>query len=71
MKVQALKTAQEAYSNQQSKLSHFSGENNKDVSMMDSKETKEHPQPDIFRGVLKSYQMNGMNWLANLYYFVR
>ncbi|KAG8224533.1 hypothetical protein J437_LFUL004224, partial [Ladona fulva] len=25
------------------------------------------PQPKIFRGVLKHYQLKGMNWLANLY----
>lgn len=27
----------------------------------------EHPQPSIFRGNLKGYQLRGMNWLANLY----
>ncbi|XP_069161570.1 chromatin-remodeling ATPase INO80 [Procambarus clarkii] len=70
MKVQALKTAQEAYSNQQAKLSLFSGNESKIIPDFGrSKESKEHPQPTIFRGVLKSYQMNGMNWLANLYYF--
>lgn len=72
MKVQALKTAQEAYSNQQAKLSLFSGNEGKGIPEPGgSKEAKEHPQPTIFRGILKSYQLNGMNWLANLYYFVR
>ena len=28
---------------------------------------KEVPQPDLFSGKLKSYQLKGMNWLANLY----
>lgn len=65
MKVQALKTAQEAYSNQQAKLSLFSGSGGGPGG-----EPQEHAQPTIFRGVLKSYQLNGMNWLANLYYFV-
>lgn len=70
MKVQALKTAQEAYSNQQAKLSLFSGSEGKCAPEPGrSKECKEHPQPLIFKGILKSYQMNGMNWLANLYYF--
>uniref|UniRef100_A0A8D9A723 Chromatin-remodeling ATPase INO80 n=3 Tax=Cacopsylla melanoneura TaxID=428564 RepID=A0A8D9A723_9HEMI len=27
----------------------------------------ERPQPEIFRGSLKHYQLKGMNWLANLY----
>ena len=30
---------------------------------------KEYDQPSIFMGQLKSYQLKGMNWLANLYYF--
>lgn len=25
------------------------------------------PQPTIFNGKLKAYQLKGMNWLANLY----
>lgn len=28
---------------------------------------EERPQPGIFRGKLKHYQLKGMNWLANLY----
>lgn len=28
---------------------------------------EERPQPDIFTGTLKHYQLKGMNWLANLY----
>ena len=64
MKVQALKTAQDAYANQMSRMTHFSdATNNKPIS-------KEHQQPNIFVGQLKSYQLKGMNWLANLYYFV-
>ncbi|CAG0884543.1 unnamed protein product [Cyprideis torosa] len=27
----------------------------------------EHPQPSIFQGELKSYQLKGMNWLISLY----
>lgn len=29
------------------------------------------PQPTIFNGKLKGYQLKGMNWLANLYEQVR
>lgn len=28
---------------------------------------EEIPQPTIFNGKLKGYQLKGMNWLANLY----
>jgi len=28
---------------------------------------EERPQPTIFQGSLKHYQLKGMNWLANLY----
>jgi len=27
----------------------------------------EEKQPDMFRGVLKHYQLKGVSWLANLY----
>eukprot|EP00057_Strongylocentrotus_purpuratus_P034544 XP_795650.4 PREDICTED: DNA helicase INO80 [Strongylocentrotus purpuratus] len=32
-----------------------------------SMDTEQHPQPSMFRGTLKSYQLKGMNWLINLY----
>lgn len=28
---------------------------------------EERPQPGMFQGSLKHYQLKGMNWLANLY----
>lgn len=28
---------------------------------------REVPQPAMFKGMLKVYQLKGMNWLANLY----
>ena len=28
---------------------------------------REVPQPTMFKGTLKVYQLKGMNWLANLY----
>ena len=27
----------------------------------------ERPQPNLFQGTLKHYQLKGVNWLANLY----
>ncbi|KAG0719557.1 Chromatin-remodeling ATPase INO80 [Chionoecetes opilio] len=75
MKQQALKTAQEAYSLQQAKLNLFCGNQGGGGGggLMGPGgmvgEVQEHDQPRCFQGVLKSYQLNGMNWLANLYYF--
>ena len=31
------------------------------------KVNEERPQPSMFKGSLKHYQLKGMNWLANLY----
>lgn len=30
-------------------------------------EGEDKPQPNIFRGTLKGYQIKGMTWLVNLY----
>ncbi|XP_043203985.1 chromatin-remodeling ATPase INO80-like [Amphibalanus amphitrite] len=30
-------------------------------------ETSDYPQPSLFKGHLKSYQLKGMNWIANLF----
>ena len=66
-----MKTAQEAYTNQQSRLNMFAGtEDEKKGPLRSATDMKDHKQPSIFNGTLKSYQMKGMNWLANLYYFV-
>ncbi|XP_076044329.1 chromatin-remodeling ATPase INO80 [Oratosquilla oratoria] len=83
LKAQALKTAQEAYSNQQTRLSMFRSTGEGDMGeggggggmlapksgIIPGKDQKDHAQPSIFKGKLKSYQLKGMNWLANLYYF--
>lgn len=61
MKEQALKTAQDAYA------SHF-GEGAGSLSKRSA--SSDHHQPNSFVGQLKSYQLKGLNWLANLYYFV-
>ncbi|CAG5097979.1 Similar to Ino80: Chromatin-remodeling ATPase INO80 (Drosophila melanogaster) [Cotesia congregata] len=38
-----------------------------ELRLSDTPENLEHPQPSIFKGNLKGYQLKGMNWLANLY----
>ena len=30
-------------------------------------DNQDKPQPNIFRGILKGYQIKGMTWLVNLY----
>lgn len=38
-----------------------------DFKMITPPPNEERPQPTIFQGSLKHYQLKGMNWLANLY----
>ena len=40
---------------------------NGDAVPHDDLANEDRPQPDIFNGTLKKYQMKGMNWLLNLY----
>lgn len=68
MKAQALRTAQDAYASQISRVNNFM--DTAKVGGTANANTREHNQPSIFEGQLKSYQLKGMNWLANLYYFV-
>ncbi|KAF2363608.1 DBINO domain [Trinorchestia longiramus] len=77
MKLQALQTAQEAVRSQRSLMSKYNKRSAAEavaVASGDDQEAggsreKEFRQPDIFMGQLKSYQLKGMNWIANLYYF--
>ncbi|KAK9498587.1 hypothetical protein O3M35_003187 [Rhynocoris fuscipes] len=39
----------------------------KQLSSVIAEEQQDKPQPDIFRGNLKGYQLKGMTWLVNLY----
>ncbi|GAB6031698.1 hypothetical protein CHUAL_009450 [Chamberlinius hualienensis] len=76
VKSSALRNAKEAFDTHQSKLRVFGhdsllkkksvGEDFKITSPSISTE-QDRPQPNIFKGILKSYQLKGMNWLANLY----
>lgn len=71
MKELALRNAEDAYLKHQAKNSTFKME---PVSNMESSFANpsistdaDRPQPSIFEGTLKPYQLKGMNWLANLY----
>lgn len=75
MKAQALQTAQDAVRSQQSVLNKFdsTSDNRRAGGGAGSgvlANEKEYDQPAVFMGQLKSYQLKGMNWIANLYYFV-
>jgi DNA helicase INO80 len=65
MKDKAKRNAQEAFQNERARTRHFDIEAKSavDVNSIDG----EQPQPAIFQGKLKGYQLRGMNWLANLY----
>ncbi|XP_063928417.1 chromatin-remodeling ATPase INO80 isoform X2 [Zophobas morio] len=65
MKEKAKRNAQEAFQNEKARTKHFDLEakSSVDVNSIDG----EQPQPSIFQGKLKGYQLRGMNWLANLY----
>ncbi|VDI53953.1 DNA helicase INO80 [Mytilus galloprovincialis] len=72
MKDVALRNAEDAYSKHQAKNSMFRPES-VTASMESSfanpsiSTDADRPQPSIFEGTLKPYQLKGMNWLANLY----
>uniref|UniRef100_T1IPW9 Chromatin-remodeling ATPase INO80 n=1 Tax=Strigamia maritima TaxID=126957 RepID=T1IPW9_STRMM len=75
MKNQALKNVQNAYSTQQVKTRKFDNEVAHSLKIEDFRLTdpsvstdQDRPQPQMFEGVLKTYQLKGMNWLANLYH---
>lgn len=70
MKAKAKKNAQEAFQNERARTKHFDMEANASMDQTAKSAVSidgEHPQPSIFRGSLKGYQLRGMNWLANLY----
>ncbi|XP_044764896.1 chromatin-remodeling ATPase INO80 isoform X2 [Coccinella septempunctata] len=66
MKEKAKKNAEEAFLNERTRTKHFDLEANSSF-IEDLDPDGEQPQPKIFRGKLKGYQLRGMNWLANLY----
>ncbi|CAG9855295.1 unnamed protein product [Phyllotreta striolata] len=66
MKEIAKRNALSAFHNEKARTRHFDKQANSCLSDFDNLEG-EQPQPDMFRGKLKGYQLRGMNWLANLY----
>lgn len=70
MKQKAKRNAMEAFNQDRAKTQLFDSVSSK-LCLSDTPQTLENPQPSIFKGVLKGYQLKGMNWLANLYGQVR
>jgi DNA helicase INO80 len=72
MKQKAKKNATEAFNNEKARTKQFdTAAASQELRLSDTPENLEHPQPSIFKGNLKGYQLKGMNWLANLYDQVR
>ncbi|XP_018355719.1 PREDICTED: putative DNA helicase Ino80 isoform X1 [Trachymyrmex septentrionalis] len=68
MKHKAKKNATEAFNNEKARTKQFdTAAASQELRLSDTPENLEHPQPAIFKGNLKGYQLKGMNWLANLY----
>ncbi|XP_028398663.1 chromatin-remodeling ATPase INO80-like [Dendronephthya gigantea] len=77
MKNQALQNAQQAFNAHENWTKAFDDGAKKPMNQQNfdqafslanpSIKGQDVPQPDIFDGKLKSYQLKGMNWLVNLY----
>lgn len=68
MKHKAKRNATEAFDSEKARAKQFNtAAASQELRLSDTPETLEHPQPAIFKGNLKGYQLKGMNWLANLY----
>ncbi|CAD6202019.1 GSCOCG00002904001-RA-CDS [Cotesia congregata] len=68
MKQKAKRNATEAFDYERARTRQFdSAAVSQELRLSDTPENLEHPQPSIFKGNLKGYQLKGMNWLANLY----
>lgn len=71
MKQIAQKNAQEAFNVDRQRTRKFDTFANQSplspLSLHPDSNIEEIPQPKIFQGVLKGYQIKGVTWLANLY----
>lgn len=65
LKMVAKKNASDAFNTEKARTSQFDLIQTQTLKMENLLE--DLPQPGIFRGVLKGYQLKGMTWLANLY----
>lgn len=71
MKQQAHKNATDAFNHERSRKQQFDSAIQSQIltnqKVDESGAIIDLPQPNIFRGCLKGYQLKGMTWLANLY----
>ncbi|XP_055594739.1 chromatin-remodeling ATPase INO80 [Uranotaenia lowii] len=71
MKLQAQKNATDAFNSEQARREQFDSAVQQHVPINQKVDESgaiiDLPQPGIFRGCLKGYQLKGMTWLANLY----
>lgn len=67
MKQIAQKNAAEAFNTERQRTKEFDLLANYHPNPQPIKSEEELPQPNIFTGMLKGYQIKGMTWLANLY----
>lgn len=65
MKAKATKNVEEAFNAEKVRSSQF--EHSSVSREGDGEFNDERPQPLMFKGNLKHYQLKGMNWLSNLY----
>ncbi|KAJ8308012.1 LOW QUALITY PROTEIN: hypothetical protein KUTeg_012886 [Tegillarca granosa] len=63
----ALKNAEDAYKVHRKKQKSFDDDDSSFANPSTISSEMERPQPLMFEGILKAYQLKGMNWLANLY----
>ncbi|XP_060536822.1 chromatin-remodeling ATPase INO80 isoform X2 [Cylas formicarius] len=66
MKEKAKKNAQDAFKSEKARTKNFDQQANSCLTEVEPIDG-EQPQPEMFHGKLKGYQLKGMNWLANLY----
>lgn len=64
LKKQVQENVQVAFEAEKLRSSQF---DEPDVMENEVNVNEERPQPGMFKGSLKHYQLKGMNWLANLY----
>lgn len=71
MKQLAQKNAKDAFQMERERTKKFDTTNNQDplspLNLLTDGSIEELPQPNIFQGNLKGYQIKGMTWVANLY----
>lgn len=65
MKAKATKNVEEAFNAEKVRSSQF--DRNSAIKKEGTEFSDERPQPLMFKGNLKHYQLKGMNWLSNLY----